>query len=85
MSIDQENQEANDAKLIGGFIDKEKFLGEISAYGYRVEDEREFPVACSLDLELTPEKVVNAKKRIVKKEDLISIKILLKDGLITQQ
>jgi len=85
MTIDQENQDADEAKLIGSFIDGEKFVGEINAYGVRIEDNREFPVACSLDLELTPEKVVNAKKRIIKKEDLNSIEILLKDGLITQQ
>ena len=39
----------------------------------------------SLNLELKPEKVVNAKKRTIKKEDLNSIKILLKDELITQE
>ena len=68
-----------------GFVDGQKFVGEINAYGVRVEDNRDYPVACSLNLELTPEKVVNAKKRTIKKEDLNSIKILLKDGLITQK
>ena len=69
MTIDRENQDANEAKLIGGFIDEEKFVGEISAYGYRIEFDREFPVACSLDIVLAPENVVNAKKKIIKKED----------------
>ena len=85
MTIDRENQDANEAKLIGGFIDEEKFVGEISAYGYRIEFDREFPVACSLDIVLAPENVVNAKKKIIKKEDLNSIKILLKDGLNTRE
>ena len=48
---------------------QEKFVGEISAYGYRIEFDREFPVACSLDIVLAPENVVNAKKKIIKKED----------------
>ena len=38
-----------------------------------------------MDLELTPETVVNANKRTIKKENLNSIKILLRDGLITQE
>ena len=85
ITIDQENQDADDAKLIGGFVDGQKFVGEINAYGVRVEDNRDYPVACSLNLEVKPEKVVNAKKRTIKKEDLNSIKILLRDGLITQE
>ena len=67
------------------FIDGQKFVGEINGYGVRVEDNRDYPVACSLDLELTPETVVNANKRTIKKENLNSIKILLKDELITQE
>ena len=85
MILPQGPTDATIAEWSGIFRQKDKFIGQVVATGFEMEDRREVQFVCASDIDLTPEKIVLHNKKATNQRDLTSIKKLLNEGLITKK
>ncbi|MDC0400280.1 SHOCT domain-containing protein [Alphaproteobacteria bacterium] len=85
MILPQGSADATIAEWSGTFTSENKFIGQVSATGFEMEDTKDVQFVCASNIDLTPKKIVLQNKKATNQKDLTSIKKLLKEGLITKK
>ena len=85
MILPQGPADATVAEWSGTFTSENKFIGQVSATGFEMEDTKDVQFVCASNIDLTPKKIVLQNKKATNKKDLSSIKKLLKEGVITEK